>query len=158
MQDETAPDRQLSAGALSGRIAAGVLGLLAAGYAYYATRIEYAFSSDPIGPKGFPLLLASLLALFALLYAVRPGSTETWPDNSGRRSILAFIFACVVAMLAMPYLGFMPVMAILMSFVSWLFGATVLAAVVGGVVQAIVWWALFGPLVGHSLPKGPLGI
>lgn len=158
MQNETAPEHQLRTGALSGRIAAGMLALLAAGYAFYATQIEYSFASDPIGPKGFPLLLAALLALFALVYAARPGLIEAWPDTSGRRSILAFMIACVVAMLAMPHLGFMPVMAALMSFVSWLFGATLGAAIVSGVIQAIVWWALFGPLVGHTLPKGQLGI
>jgi hypothetical protein len=31
-------------------------------------------------------------------------------------------------------------------------------AIVSGIAQAVVWWVLFGPLVGHVLPKGPLGI
>lgn len=144
--------------ARSGRIAAIVILLFAGAYALAAGQIEYAFSSDPIGPKGFPLLLAALLAMFAVVYLVRPGSRDDWPNASGLRSIVAFMSACVLAMVAMAYIGFIPAMAVLMGFVSWLFGASVRMAVIGGVVQAIVWWALFGPLVGHSLPKGPLGI
>lgn len=143
---------------LSGRLAAIAVLVLAVAYGFAATQIEYAFSSDPIGPRGFPLLLAGLLGLFAVLYLVRPGTAEPWPNAAGFRSILAFMTACVVSIAAMDYIGFVPAMTLLLSLTAWLFGAKPWLALTSGLAQALVWWAVFGPLVGGNLPKGPLGL
>ncbi|MFY8114062.1 MAG: tripartite tricarboxylate transporter TctB family protein [Rhabdaerophilum sp.] len=140
-----------------GRIAAGVLMVFALIYGYFGLTIEYSFSSDPIGPRGFPAgLAASLLALGAW-YWLTPGATEEWPAQEGRIAALAFLVVSTACVLAMDWIGFVPAMLVLMTSIARLFGASWTLALINGVSQSLLWWLLFGPLLGGTLPKGPLG-
>ncbi|MCZ8182193.1 MAG: tripartite tricarboxylate transporter TctB family protein [Beijerinckiaceae bacterium] len=140
-----------------GRIAAGVLMAFAVFYGVFGLMIEYSFSSDPIGPRGFPAGLA--VALFALgaWYWLVPGSTEEWPGQEGRIAALTFLVVSAACVLAMDWIGFVPAMLVLMTAIARLFGANWTLALVNGAGQALLWWLLFGPLLGGTLPKGPLG-
>lgn len=142
---------------LIGRIAAGVLMAFAVVYGTFGLMIEYSFSSDPIGPRGFPAGLA--VALFALgtWYWLTPGSTAEWPGEEGRIAALAFLAVSAACVLAMEWIGFVPAMLVLMSVIARLFGASWTLALVSGTGQALLWWLMFGPLLGGTLPKGPLG-
>ena len=141
----------------SGRVAAAILILFALVYGYFGATVEYSFSSDPIGPRGFPVALAIALALFGAFYLIRPGEAEAWPERDGRNAALFFLGLAVLCVIGMDHIGFITAMAILMVGIARLFGATWLLALVSGVAQALLWWALFGPVLGGNLPKGPLG-
>jgi putative tricarboxylic transport membrane protein len=141
----------------TGRIAASVLVVFALIYGYFGLTIEYAFSSDPIGPRGFPAGLAAVLVLLGAWYWLTPGATEEMPGRPGRIAALAFLVASGVCVLAMDWIGFVPAMIVLMSVIARLFGASWRMALVSGIGQALLWWVLFGPLLGGTLPKGPLG-
>ncbi|WP_284178481.1 tripartite tricarboxylate transporter TctB family protein [Rhabdaerophilum sp. SD176] len=140
-----------------GRIAAAVLMAFAVFYGTFGLMIEYSFSSDPIGPRGFPAGLA--VALFALgaWYWLVPGSTEEWPEQEGRIAALTFLVVSAACVLAMDWIGFVPAMLVLMTVIARLFGANWTLALVNGAGQALLWWLMFGPLLGGTLPKGPLG-
>lgn len=151
MSDLTRRQRQI------GRIAAGVLMAFAVFFGYFGLTIEYSFSSDPIGPRGFPAGLA--VALFALgaWYWLAPGATDDMPEREGQIAALAFLAVSGACVLAMDWIGFVPAMLILMTVIARLFGASWTTALLNGVGQALLWWLMFGPLLGGSLPKGPLG-
>lgn len=142
---------------LSGRIAAVFLIVFSVLYGYFGATIEYSFSSDPIGPRGFPVALAITLAAFGLYYLVFPGEAEAWPEREGRLAALFFLGLSVICVLGMDHIGFIPAMAVLMAGIARLFGANWPVALGSGVAQAVLWWALFGPILGGNLPKGPLG-
>lgn len=140
-----------------GRVAAAVLMAFALLYGYFGLTIEYSFSSDPIGPRGFPAGLAVALLALGVWYWLTPGGTEDMPEQEGRIAALVFLGVSAVCVLVMDWIGFVPAMIILMTAIARLFGATWTLALVNGVGQALLWWLLFGPLLGGSLPKGPLG-
>ncbi|HRE21720.1 MAG TPA: tripartite tricarboxylate transporter TctB family protein [Rhabdaerophilum sp.] len=141
----------------SGRVAAAALILFALIYGYFGATVEYSFSSDPIGPRGFPLALAVVLAGFGIYYMLFPGEAEVWPEREGRNAALLFLGLSVLCVIGMDHIGFIPAMAVLMTGIARLFGANWPLALGSGIAQALVWWCLFGPVLGGNLPKGPLG-
>jgi len=141
----------------AGRIAALTIIVFASVYAVLGSQIEYSFSSDPIGPRGFPIGLGVLLAALGVWYYLDTGACEDWPDRRGAQAAALFLGLSVAMMLAMPYIGFIIAMAILLTGVARLFGASWPMAFANGIGQAVLWWLLFGPLLGSHLPKGPFG-
>lgn len=140
-----------------GRVAAGVLMAFAVVFGYFGLTIEYSFSSDPIGPRGFPAGLAVTLLALSAWYWLAPGATEEMPEREGRLAALTFLIVSVACVLAMDWIGFVPAMVVLMTVIARLFGASWAFALASGGGQALLWWLLFGPLLGGTLPKGPLG-
>ena len=140
-----------------GRIAACVLLLFAVILAIAASQIKYSFSSDPLGPRAYPLVLAVLIGLCGVWYWFSPGENEPVPSRAALIKTIAFLALAVATTGLMPWIGFIAAMAILCAGMARMFEATWIAAWVSGVVQAVVWWALFGPLLGGNLPKGPWG-
>jgi putative tricarboxylic transport membrane protein len=155
--DEAASSHAVASQHRIGRIAALILIVAAIVYGVYGSLIEYTFSSDPIGPRGFPIGLAVLLVLFGVWYFLRPGESEPWPERRGQLAALFFLTLSAVSVLSMTTIGFVPAMALLLAGMSRLFGATWLMAAVNGIGQALLWWLIFGPALGGNLPKGPLG-
>jgi putative tricarboxylic transport membrane protein len=140
-----------------GRVAAGVLMAFAAFYGYFGLTIEYSFSSDPIGPRGFPAGLAAVLFALGAWYWLVPGATEEWPEQNGRLAATTFLVVSAACVLAMDWIGFVPAMLVLMTAIARLFGASWQMSLINGVGQSLLWWLLFGPVLGGTLPKGPLG-
>lgn len=141
-------------GRLAARVPALILLLLALAYGFEASRIAYAFSSDPLGPRAFPLGLAALLALLALAWLLRPGEAEPWP----RGGLLARVVGLVALAFSCAWLfdriGFLAAIGLLCAGVALLFRATVLQAILGGVVQAVLWWVVFAWGLRIPLPTG----
>jgi putative tricarboxylic transport membrane protein len=141
----------------SGRIAAVLLLVFAAGLAVLTSQIKFSFASDPLGPRSFPYLLAFGLAVCAVWYWFTPGSVDTKPEAHVLRKLLALIALSCITMGVMPWLGFITSMAMLCAGLARLFGANWTQALVSGVLQAVGWWAIFALLMGGVLPVGPLG-
>lgn len=147
---------QSAASARSGRIAALVILIFSIVYGFLGSRIEYSFSSDPLGPRVFPMLLAAILALLSLVYLLRPGHAEDWPGGALLARSIALPALVLIAALLMEPAGFLAAMFVLTAGVGWLFGASPLTAVIGGVVQSALWYFIFGWLLEVYLPAGAL--
>ncbi len=139
------------------RIAAGLLIAGALVLSWASTTIKYSFSSDPLGPRTFPFSLGVGLILCGIWYFLSPGQSEPSPDRDMLRKVISFLILAVVTTALMPYIGFITAMALLCGGLALLFSATPLMAVVSGIGQSLLWWSLFGPLLGGNLPVGPLG-
>lgn len=143
-------------GARSNRIAAGLLLLLSLVYGYAGSGIEYAFSSDPLGPRVFPVLLAAILALLSVIYLLIPGQSETWPQGTLLVRCIALPVLVLIAALLFEPLGFGVSMFVLTAGVARIFGASWRASIIGGLVQAALWYFVFGYLLEVYLPTGEL--
>jgi putative tricarboxylic transport membrane protein len=140
----------------SGRIGAAVLFLFAVVYGVAGSRIEYAFSSDPLGPRVFPVALAVILAVLSGLYVLKPGSSEPWPRGATLAGAVAIpVLVGLTAILLEP-LGFPVVIFILTAGVGRAFGAPWAKAASAGLVHAALWYLVFGYLLEVYLPTGSL--
>jgi putative tricarboxylic transport membrane protein len=144
------------AAATSGRVGAIVLLAVAIFYGIEASRIRYSFSSDPLGPRVFPMLLAGVLALLAFLYFLKPAGSEPWPKGRLLWQALAIPALVVAAALLLEPAGFGLAMLVLVTGVAAVFGASWRAAFVGGVIQAALWFLVFGYLLEVYLPVGSI--
>jgi putative tricarboxylic transport membrane protein len=129
----------------------------AAGLAFASTTIKYAFASDPLGPRTFPFVLGLGLALCGFWYLVQPGESEPPPNRKEFRNVVGFMALACLTVGLMPWIGFIVAMTMLCTGMALMFGASLPVSVISGLVQSLVWWALFGPLLGGNLPTGPLG-
>lgn len=120
------------------------------------SQIEYAFSSDPLGPQAFPYLLAAALALSGLWYFLRPGASDPWPKAEVLRAAISLIAVTAIAIGLMDYVGFLPTAFVACGWAAYLFGASVQGALAIGATQAVFWFALFKYGLGTYLPSGTL--
>jgi putative tricarboxylic transport membrane protein len=141
---------------LIGRISALVLIVLAVAYGIGGSMIEYAFSSDPLGPRFVPVMLAILLGLLTLIYLKFPGSAEGFPTGSALVRVLAVPATLVVSVALMEPLGFAVSILLLTAVVGWIFGASPKLSLIGGVVHAALWWFIFSFLLEVYLPTGAI--
>jgi len=127
------------------------LGALAA---WSAQSLEVAFAADPLGPRGFPTVVAGVLAACGALLVLRPA-----PGGFERPERLAAPPLLVGAMVAYALLleptGFLAATAGLAACVALLFGARPLPAVAVGAATSLALWLLFDRLLDLPLPKGP---
>jgi len=149
-------DQSPQPGARSNRVAAIALLLFSLVYGIGGSGIEYAFSSDPLGPRVFPILLATILGLLALIYLFVPGQAEEWPQGTILLRCIALPVLVLVAALILEPLGFAVSMFVLTTGVGRLFGASWKASLIGGVLQAALWYFIFGYLLEVYLPAGEL--
>jgi putative tricarboxylic transport membrane protein len=134
------------------------LGLLAfAGlYALRARTFEAGFLVDPVGPRAFPLLLAGVMALAALLLGVRPtGERPAWPSRPAwlRAGILC------VSLVAYGYLleplGYLVATTAVMVVLGALFGGPPARNALAALCVVVLLYFLFSSLLGLYLPAFP---
>lgn len=141
---------------LSGRITALALIAVAIIVGIGASQIEYAFSSDPLGPRAFPYLLAAILGLCGVWYLISPGEADPWPGADTLVRSAALIVVCAVAIAVMNLVGFIVSAAVICGVTAWMFGAAPAMAAIIGVAQALFWYVLFKIALGTYLPAGTL--
>jgi putative tricarboxylic transport membrane protein len=140
----------------SGRLAAILIFIFALAFAWQGAQIEYAFSSDPLGPKAFPLLLAGILAALSVWLFCRPGHDTHWPLGKTLWKALGIPLAVVTTALLLNPLGFFAAVFLMVAMVGWIFGASPRLALLGAGLQAAVWQVVFVYLLGVYLPTGTL--
>lgn len=142
---------------MSDRIFGLVGALLAIGYAFAAMQIEESFLSDVVGPKAFPLIIATVLGISSLVIALRPDASPVWPPLNR----LAEIFAAVVVMILyaelLPEIGFIIATAFAAAYLAWRLSSSVLESVLVGLGTSVGIYAIFHLVLGLSLARGPFG-
>ncbi|MGQ9368340.1 tripartite tricarboxylate transporter TctB family protein [Azospirillum sp. ST 5-10] len=141
---------------LAARLPGVALFGLAVAYGIAGTQIEYSFSSDPLGPRTFPVLLAVLLAGLAFWYAWRPGAAEPWPRGALLARIAGLLLLCVLSASLYAPLGFPVATVLLCTGTALLFDARPWQALACGAGNAVLWYVVFTRLLGVPLPLGSL--
>jgi putative tricarboxylic transport membrane protein len=141
---------------LIGRSTAVCLFLFAAAYGLGATAIEYAFASDPLGPRVFPAGLAVLLALLSIWYFFAPGPAEGYPSGRLLLRVLGIPLVMLAAVALFEPAGFLVSTFVLTFGTALIFGAPPVRALLGAVGQAALWWFVFSYVLEVYLPAGVL--
>lgn len=138
----------------AGRIGAAALLILALAFGLGGATIDYAFASDPLGPRVFPVALAGALAVLACLYWRHPGGAEAFPRGMLLQRILAVPGLVLLSVLLLEPAGFAASIFVLTAGVAWIFGASARASLISGVGHALLWWVVFVKLLAVYLPPG----
>ena len=142
---------------MADRIFAGVLLLVALGYAFIAfTVIEAPFQYDPVGPEGWPRLLGVAAILCTTYIVLRPdiASMNVAPRTLVRLAILMVLLFGYAA--AFQPLGFVFSTWIFCSILAAILGAAPVRAVVFGAASGILGYFICTVLLDLNLPAGVL--
>ncbi|THF52035.1 tripartite tricarboxylate transporter TctB family protein [Allorhizobium terrae] len=139
---------------LIGRASGLCLLALAVAYGIGGSVIEYSFSSDPLGPRVFPIALGVILGLLALLHLKSPGGAEGFPEGKLLVRVLAIPVLMVITALLFEPAGFAVSIFILTFGTALIFGASLKMSLIGGVGHAALWWVIFSYLLEVYLPAG----
>ena len=118
--------------------------------------IDYSFSSDPLGPRVFPVALAVVLGLLGVWYFFSPGSAEGFPTGGLLARVLGIPLVMIVAVALFEPAGFVVSIFILTFGTALLFGAPIVKALAGAIGHALLWWFVFSFLLEVYLPVGTL--
>lgn len=136
----------------------GIACLLLAGfYLFSASIIELGFIETPVGPRAFPYIIGTILAISALYPIFVPDERPEWPDMRG---IVEIVFA-VAVMIAyaelLPVGGFVLCTAVAAAILSWRLGTGPAAAAIAGAAISVGIYVVFHLVLGLSLARGPWG-
>ena len=136
----------------------GAFGLvLALVYAWATLQIQESFLSDTVGPKAFPLIVATILGLSSLVILLRPDAEPQWPALGRVAEIAAAAVVMILYAEFLPEVGFIIATAIAATYLSWRLGSTAVQSVVAGIGISIGIYVVFHLLFGLSLARGPFG-
>ena len=142
---------------MSDRIFGGFGLVLAVFYIWAASIIKDSFMVDVVGPRAFPYMVGTVLAICSVYFIVRPDKEPVWPAF---RSFAEILFATAV-MLAyawlLPKVGFLISTVFATAYLTWRLGTQPLWALVTGILTSGGIYIVFYLILGLSLAKGPLG-
>lgn len=126
---------------------------------YIAWGYTAPISYDPLGPRPYPVLILSLLALCTFYLTIRP-KTETL--NLGYTApLLKKLGLCLISLVVyatiFEILGFVGATALMAFAVGKLFGGSTLKSAISGVVLGVGLYLLFDLALDVPLPLGLLG-
>ncbi len=139
---------------MADRMVGALVLLLAMGYALVASSMQVGFLSDPLGPRPFPYIIATLMGLSALWLLLKPDPNPSWPER-GFWLPFGLVLASLVAYayLIVP-LGFILTTTLEMTLLSVLFGARWWQGLGGALAFTLVVYFLFTEGLGVTLPAG----
>jgi putative tricarboxylic transport membrane protein len=145
----------MGSGILVDRVIGFLVLLLAAAVAVGGSRIEYSFSSDPLGPRAFPVALACVAAICAGWLILRPSPQVIELGRPASR-VVGLTALSVVSAGLFPIAGFIIAIFVLCAGAALLFGATRRGALLVGLGNAVGLWLAFTQIFEIPLPPNPL--
>ncbi len=136
----------------------GLIGIvIAIAFAWSALIIEESFLSDAVGPKAFPLIVATILGLSSIIIVLKPDTEPDWPQLSRLLEVAAAVTVMIAYALALPEVGFVIATAVAASYLTWRLGTVPLYSMATGALTSLGIYTVFHLILGLSLAKGPLG-
>ena len=129
---------------------------LAGGYALIALRFNVTAVGDPLGPSAFPLTLAVLMTLCALILLMRPADASVTASLQLAAKIGGVLSCLVGFALLVDWLGFLITTTLTMIALGLLFNGPRWRIVAGAIAFALLGYALFVAGLGLRLPVGSL--
>lgn len=141
---------------MSDRLLGAVCVVASAAMAWAAQDYAAAISYEPVGPRAFPLLLASGLGLSGLWLVLRPSAgAEAFKGVPWKATALCAGAVLAYALL-FQILGFPLATALMAMPVGMAFGGTWKQALTGGAALGLALYLLFDKVLDVVLPAGPL--
>lgn len=135
----------------------GVLAMLVAG-AMAAAAWGYAapFEYEPVGPRAFPLLLASGMAACGAWLAFKSSRPMQQLQSVQIQHVALIAIAVLIYALLFQWLGFVLATALMTIPIGRVFGASWLKSIVTGVLFGVILFVLFDKFLDVVLPWGVL--
>lgn len=115
------------------------------------------FSYEPLGPRVFPLLIASLIALCGLWLCIK-NAYQAEPISRAAKQRITFMFLCILAYaIIFQWLGFVIATTLMTMTVGRLFGGSWRTCLLAGVILSFSFFLLFDRVMDVVLPTGLLG-
>ncbi len=125
-----------------------------------ATQLEAPFFADPLGPKAFPMMIASVALIAGMVMVMRPDEPPEWPEFATIvRLILATIILVFYAYSLKP-LGFLLSTAAAAAALSYQINPNAMRSILTGLALSIGLFFIFKFALGLSLfafPRGLIG-
>lgn len=128
--------------------------LFCAVLAVLAWGFQAPFAYDPVGPRAYPLLLLSLMALGSMWLIYKPGMLEQRLNLQALKRALLCILALLAYALLFETLGFVISTALGTFALGLLFTGRLLPCAISGVLMGVVLYSLFDLLLDVPLPLG----
>lgn len=141
---------------MSDRLLGATCVLASAAMAWAAQDYVAAISYEPVGPRAFPLLLASGLGVSGLWLVLRPASGTGSLKAVPWLATLKCAAAIVAYALLFQWLGFVLATTLMAVPVGVAFGGDWRKSLAGGAALGLVLFLLFDKLLDVVLPAGPL--
>lgn len=144
----------------SDRVFGLVATAVALAYIASATQAQSSFLTDPVGPKGFPILIGIVWAISGIIMVLRPDKEPDWPV---RRTFISLAFAVIVLIgyaYALKPLGFLLPTAVAAGILSYQISPKPKHATLAGVGLSVGLFIIFKFALGLGLvaiPKWLLG-
>lgn len=141
---------------MSDRLLGAVCVVASAAMAWAAQDYAAAISYEPVGPRAFPLLLATGLGLSGLWLVLRPTTgAEAFQGVPWKPTALSAVAVLTYALL-FQWLGFPLATALMAAPVGMAFGGSWKQSLAGGSALGLALYLLFDKLLDVVLPVGPL--
>ena len=127
----------------SDRIFGLIAALVALAYIASATQIKTGFMPDPVGPKGFPLLVGSIGAVCAMFMVFKPDENATWPGLRTLGSLLFSVVVLVCYAYALKPLGFLVPTALAAGILSYQISPGIKSSVSTGIGLSLILFIIF---------------
>ena len=136
---------------MTDRITGLIVVVLALAYFASATQLQEPFFADPLGPKAFPMLIASVAIICGIVMLIKPDQNPDWPAFTTLLHIGVAVLALVFYAYTLKPLGFLVSTAIAGASVSYLIEAKPKNAVVTGILFSAALFVIFKFIFGLSL-------
>ncbi|MDD2878874.1 MAG: tripartite tricarboxylate transporter TctB family protein [Rhodoferax sp.] len=141
---------------MSDRILGAVCVVVGAGMAWAAQGYAAPISYEPVGPRAFPLLMASLMIFAGAWLVVRPGPQTFGLARANFIPIALAVAAVFIYAALYEWLGFTLATTLMSLPVGMAFGGSWKQSLVGGAGLGLVLFLLFDKLLDVVLPSGLL--
>ncbi|CDG18341.1 tripartite tricarboxylate transporter TctB family protein [Xenorhabdus doucetiae] len=116
--------------------------------------IHSEYNYEPLGPRPFPIVIISLMALCALLLLFKKPDAIHWPAPQVLLRLALLVISLAIYAGSFEWLGFPLATTLLTICVALLFNATLLIAIISGVFLGISLFFAFDRLLDVTLPVG----
>lgn len=142
------------------RIFSGLLFMTSLGLLYLAWGYTAPIAYDPLGPRPYPVLLLSLLAIGTAVLTFRPAKFMQAIDLGWQKPIVKNLVLCGTAMLLYAILfetlGYIIATTLMAWAIGVLFQGGVLKSLIASVLMAVLSYFLFDKALDVTLPLGIL--
>jgi len=142
---------------MSDRIFAAIVLLVALAMGWSTTQIQESFIQDALGPKVFPMLIAVLMAICAVVMFFKPDADPEWPGLYKTLELAATAGVLMAYAQLLPIAGFVLATTCTSAFLTWRLGGTARQSAIGGLSTAVGIFVLFQYALGVNMAKGPWG-
>lgn len=139
---------------MTDRITGIILLVFALLYGFGALRLKAGFGSGPVGPKGFPIMLAIVLAIVAVGIFLRTDPEPSWLKRGAWVNIGAASISFIIYAYLLVPIGFIISTTLVTGFISERFGANWWRALLTGFASSLALYALFVFALDIPLPIG----